>query len=386
LGEKMSRDYPDFMVSGGIQTWKPGNQMTLRDWVWDKLQVSVTIVNRGANEIRFTHKRSRNIEIPPGHQNTFKYFASEVLEIEGKEYIVPHQEKITVTYYEDGLAVGDLLTEDQVKEWDNLLDKRHQFTSFTEASNAYIPPKLPNFTPSGYKKIKMPDSIRLPLEEYYKSHKSSHRNEGFFPGYTIINSFSQDTGFVTLPMHRANQMIGAELRRLVGEWGNVPENNLELTSFYGIREYYQDHYLRCHVDRSQTHVLSVILHIASEDLTEEWPVEVVGFNGVRTTINMRHGEMLFYESAKLIHGRPKYLQGGKFINAFAHYRPSGDSKHLWGYRSRNDAIYDKQNKLVCDVKLHRLSEEMQYGRYADTYVVESKDGIQWGPNSMKTEL
>merc|ERR1719461_2208905 len=125
-------------------------------------------------------------------------------------------------------------------------------------------------------------------------------------------------------------MFGPELKQLVADWSEVPAQDLELTSFYGIREYHQDHFLRCHVDRSQTHVLSLILHIASEDLEEEWPVEVVGFDGKRQTIAMKHGWMLFYESAKLIHGRPKYLKAGKFVNAFAHYRPKGPHKHLWG--------------------------------------------------------
>ena len=40
------------------------------------------------------------------------------------------------------------------------------------------------------------------------------------------------------------------------------------------------------------------------------------------------GEMLFYESAKVIHGRPKPFQGVRFANAFIHFAPLQG----WDYR------------------------------------------------------
>ena len=71
---------------------------------------------------------------------------------------------------------------------------------------------------------------------------------------------------------------------------------------------------------------------------------------------------LFTKSAKLTHGRPKYLKANKFVNAFAHYRPRGAHKFLWGYNSRNDAIYDSKNELVVDVKLDRLTRQLRTGK------------------------
>lgn len=44
--------------------------------------------------------------------------------------------------------------------------------------------------------------------------------------------------------------------------------------------------------------------------------------------------MLFYESARLVHGRPYPFNGENYANVFAHYRPT-DHVQLWPYESRD---------------------------------------------------
>ena len=36
---------------------------------------------------------------------------------------------------------------------------------------------------------------------------------------------------------------------------------------------------------------------------------------------MAEGDIVYYESAKCLHGRMAPLQGGFYVNLFAHYRP-----------------------------------------------------------------
>merc|ERR1712113_659029 len=112
-----------------------------------------------------------------------------------------------------------------------------------------------------------------------------------------------------------------EIRHLVARWSGFEDEALELTSFYGIREYHEGAYLRNHIDRSSTHVLSVILQVEQLGMNATWPVEVITFNGKRRRIDMKAGQMLFYESAKLTHGRPEALKGALFVNAFCHFKP-----------------------------------------------------------------
>ena len=39
---------------------------------------------------------------------------------------------------------------------------------------------------------------------------------------------------------------------------------------------------------------------------------------------MEEGDIIYYESARCLHGRMQPLQGDYYVNLFAHYRPIGD--------------------------------------------------------------
>lgn len=42
---------------------------------------------------------------------------------------------------------------------------------------------------------------------------------------------------------------------------------------------------------------------------------------------MDEGDIVYYESARCLHGRMQPLQGAYYVNLFAHYRPVGDD--MW---------------------------------------------------------
>ena len=48
--------------------------------------------------------------------------------------------------------------------------------------------------------------------------------------------------------------------------------------------YYRGAELRMHVDRVATHVFSVIINLEQEGTDSDWPLEVVGFDGVRSEV------------------------------------------------------------------------------------------------------
>ena len=88
---------------------------------------------------------------------------------------------------------------------------------------------------------------------------------------------------------------------------------------YGIRTYLRGSSLLMHVDKLPTHILSVILQI-DQDVDEEWPLLLVDFEGRKDKVYLKPGEMLLYESAKLMHGRQIPLNGTYFDNMFVHFR------------------------------------------------------------------
>jgi prolyl 4-hydroxylase len=56
-------------------------------------------------------------------------------------------------------------------------------------------------------------------------------------------------------------------------------------------------------------------------LEERWPLYVEDIFGEAHQVNLEPGEFLFYEGARLIHGRPWPLKGDYYIGMFVHYRP-----------------------------------------------------------------
>ena len=95
---------------------------------------------------------------------------------------------------------------------------------------------------------------------------------------------------------------------------------------YGVRVYRNGSTLVNHVDRSETHVISCIFHIA-HDLDEPWPLEIEDHDGVVHAVNMEPGDMVMYESAKQYHARMTPMRGKHYGSLFIHYYPS----HNWNW-------------------------------------------------------
>ena len=63
-------------------------------------------------------------------------------------------------------------------------------------------------------------------------------------------------------------------------------------------------------------------------MDEPWPLQIVGHDGHVHELTIEPGELIYYESAKCLHGRMRQkLRGQHFVNVFVHYRPAGD--HEW---------------------------------------------------------
>jgi len=89
---------------------------------------------------------------------------------------------------------------------------------------------------------------------------------------------------------------------------------------YGLRKYTRGATLLSHLDHLETHVVSAILNIA-QDVDEDWPLQIMDHNGNPHEIILAPGQMIWYESAKLVHARIKPLKGKSFENMFVHYMP-----------------------------------------------------------------
>lgn len=128
---------------------------------------------------------------------------------------------------------------------------------------------------------------------------------------------------------------------------------IEQTSLYGIRVYKRGARLMHHVDKVATHAASVIINVAQEGITEPWPLEILDHSGRLHRVLMTEGDIVYYESSRLLHGRISPFRGESFANIFAHYRPliSHPSDESSASRSqKGDPLWYTQRNPLGTVK------------------------------------
>ena len=78
-----------------------------------------------------------------------------------------------------------------------------------------------------------------------------------------------------------------------------------------------------HVDRFNTHVISAILNIGQQ-VEEAWPLYIKDNDGRSHEVFLAPGQMVWYESARAVHGRPRPFVGEYYDNLFITFKPLGD--------------------------------------------------------------
>jgi hypothetical protein len=121
-----------------------------------------------------------------------------------------------------------------------------------------------------------------------------------------------------IDQEQLNHKILHELLPLHEAWSGV---RLHPNNAYGLRVYREDANLNMHVDKTGTHIISSILHVGHADDMEPWPIVIEDFQGNTNEVHLEVGDMLFYESSKCLHGRPRRMRGGWYSSLFIHYYP-----------------------------------------------------------------
>lgn len=179
------------------------------------------------------------------------------------------------------------------------------------------------FSSLGFDKGRLPDDLFASLNSYYYNNRNPpHRvaeewglNKGVF-----VNYWETDVNFIQIPWHLKARWQD-RLRELVEAWTGA---ELETTDMYGMRQYTKGARLLTHVDRETTHAASLIVNIAQEDVTRPWTIEVHDHADRLHEVVMEPGDIVYYESAKALHGRNTPLHSGTYTNLFTHYRPMND--------------------------------------------------------------
>ena len=109
-----------------------------------------------------------------------------------------------------------------------------------------------------------------------------------------------------------------ELRPLAEQFAGV---ELEPVVAYGVRLYHNGSSVAMHTDVPSSHVIGGILHVERSADAQPWPVVIEAFDGRSHAVELQPGELLLYEAAKCLHGRPRPLSGAWYANLFVHFKP-----------------------------------------------------------------
>jgi prolyl 4-hydroxylase len=174
------------------------------------------------------------------------------------------------------------------------------------AMNVEQPPTVANYTHAGYAKLPVPAGARRLLGEVWRRNDSA-RPEYWDEGNSYTNHWKSPTSYLALDRFLTIQQRRTVLHQVQEVLEQWTQTRLVPTSLYGLRVYRRGAVLAPHVDRFPL-VISAILNVAQnidgEDdesgHREDWPLEVIGHDGVAVNVTMKPGEMILYESASVV--------------------------------------------------------------------------------------
>jgi hypothetical protein len=225
------------------------------------------------------------------------------------------------------------------------------------------------FTELGFNKARLPADLWASMLTYYYNNKKSCSVEEWGGKGVFVNWWEVPSWMIGIPWGLKTYWQ-ARLKELVEEWSGV---QLELTDIYGMREYKDGARLLTHVDREETHAASLIINVDQVAIREPWMLEIYDFANRLHEIEMQPGDIVYYESARCLHGRMSALKGESYVNLFAHYRPIGDPK--W---------YLKENPETAPEQLHDVESPTVSDFVKDLFheFVSPKGHVLAGPTSL----
>jgi len=183
---------------------------------------------------------------------------------------------------------------------------------FIKEANEYIPA----YTKLGFEKLSLPQDLFCKIKSFYEENKATTEAELVAGDFIVSHKQNKSSSLIDLSSQLRSD-IHDVMKPLMEKWC---EKKLEPTYVYGIRIYHNGARLKTHRDRLETHIISAILNV-DQEVTEDWPLLIEDNYYRQHEVLLKPGEMIFYEGARLTHGRPKAFNGTSFANIFCHFRP-----------------------------------------------------------------
>ena len=168
----------------------------------------------------------------------------------------------------------------------------------------------------GFLKTKIDPALHERLLHHF--HSNIHKFKSEPPNDYLLTESKSAFPSLLYQDEDFNRQLLRDLQKLHEQWSGL---KLKRAACYGIRVYQPGSYLYSHTDRA-THVVSSTICV-DHRLRNRWPLYIEDLEGQPHEIEVEPGEMVFFEGARLEHGRPYALDGEYYANIFVHYTPTG---------------------------------------------------------------
>ena len=174
-----------------------------------------------------------------------------------------------------------------------------------------------NLTKFGWALTRAPPHLAelLTNELYSQQPWTNYENEEYLLAMGLL--YKDKNPFMVNTEH-INKFILEELKEVHEQWVS---RELQPIVAFGLRVYQNQSQLLMHLDNPTTHVVSSILHVASSDDAQDWPLLIQDYEGNIIEVHMTPGDLVFYESSRILHGRPQVFNGSWYTSLFIHYLP-----------------------------------------------------------------
>jgi hypothetical protein len=211
--------------------------------------------------------------------------------------------------------------EKSINKKHNVLNYHDVFDKLTDIEKKQVANGKRYTSSGGYKVLSLPKELKTKLIDFWENNESKKVRENVDARYIYLDKKVNTTvsNILDLKMHDISlyNEVNDYVESTIKEWTN--KNDIIHTATYGPREYKNDSILKEHVDQNSTHILSAIINIKRD---HGWPLIIFSNDKKREEkiIEMNdENDLVLYESATVIHGRPLPFKGNSYVNMFVHF-------------------------------------------------------------------
>ena len=160
---------------------------------------------------------------------------------------------------------------------------------------------LPLVDKTGFSFDICPPNIFQPILEYYAYRKTTkNKDPNIYPLGDHAKFFF---------------WVAHSLKPIFDNWCKVP---IDFSYMYGIHSYKKEEVIELHREHLPTHHISAQIII---DKDKDWPFDLYNHeNNLHTIPTSNIGDIILYEGAKLLHGRPLPFEGTYYDILYVHYK------------------------------------------------------------------